>query len=64
MARIAGFERMRTKYNNGANVTVVKEALKFLGFEVGKVRLPGQQKLSSEELSELEAIIERLSEKT
>ncbi len=38
---IAPFETMRTKFNHGANVTVVKEALKLLGVGVGAVRLPG-----------------------
>lgn len=38
---IAAFESMRTKYNNGANVTVVKEALQLRGYPVGPVRLPG-----------------------
>ena len=57
VALIAGFERMRTKFNNGANVTVVKEAVKILGMEVGTVRLPGHQQLSSEDRSELEDII-------
>ena len=39
--RIAPFEIMRTKYRNGANVTVVKEALQLSGKPVGPVRLPG-----------------------
>ena len=42
---IAVFEAMRTKYNNGANVTVVKEAMALLGREVGPVRLPGLPRL-------------------
>jgi 4-hydroxy-tetrahydrodipicolinate synthase len=41
VSEIARFETMRTKYGNGANVTVVKEALGVLGFPVGPVRLPG-----------------------
>ena len=41
VTEIARFEAMRTKYGNGANVTVVKEALSLLGFPVGQVRLPG-----------------------
>ena len=41
VAQIAGFEQMRTKFNNGANVTVVKEALMLRGDPVGPVRLPG-----------------------
>ena len=38
---ISAFETLRTRYGNGANVTVVKEAMGELGFEVGQVRLPG-----------------------
>jgi 4-hydroxy-tetrahydrodipicolinate synthase len=41
VATIARFETMRTKFGNGANVTVVKEALGQIGFPVGPVRLPG-----------------------
>ena len=41
VTEIARFETLRTKYGNGANVTVVKEALGQLGFPVGPVRLPG-----------------------
>ncbi len=41
VAAIAGFEKLRTKFGNGANVTVVKEALSLQGFAVGPVRLPG-----------------------
>jgi len=42
---IAPFESLRTKHNNGANVTVVKEALMLLGQNVGPVRLPGLPRL-------------------
>jgi len=45
VATIAGFETMRTRFGNGANVTVVKEALKLIGFPVGPVRLPGLPQL-------------------
>jgi 4-hydroxy-tetrahydrodipicolinate synthase len=41
VATIAKFEAMRTHFGNGANVTVVKEALNLLGFPVGRVRRPG-----------------------
>ena len=54
---IAGFETLRTKYGNGANVTVVKEALGLLGTDVGPVRLPGLPELNAEEKAELRAII-------
>ncbi|CAN1514950.1 DapA Dihydrodipicolinate synthase/N-acetylneuraminate lyase [Rhabdaerophilaceae bacterium] len=54
---IAPFEAMRTKYGNGANVTVVKEAMAVLGREVGPVRVPGLPALSAAENSELRRII-------
>lgn len=41
VATIAAFEKMRTKFGNGANVTVVKEALSLIGLPAGPVRLPG-----------------------
>jgi 4-hydroxy-tetrahydrodipicolinate synthase len=41
VATIAAFETMRTKFGNGANVTVVKEAMELIGYPVGPVRLPG-----------------------
>jgi 4-hydroxy-tetrahydrodipicolinate synthase len=41
VSEIARFETLRTRYGNGANVTVVKEALGLLGFPAGAVRLPG-----------------------
>jgi len=54
---IAGFEKLRTKYGNGANVTVVKEALGLLGTNVGPVRLPGLPELNEAERAELRAIV-------
>lgn len=57
---IAGFEALRTKYNNGANVTVVKEALGMLGTDVGPVRVPGVVSLNDEERSTLRAIVNRV----
>ncbi len=39
--RLEPFERMRTKFRNGANVTVVKEAVTHSGLDVGPVRVPG-----------------------
>ncbi|WP_324134953.1 dihydrodipicolinate synthase family protein [Bosea sp. (in: a-proteobacteria)] len=54
---IAGFETLRTKYGNGANVTVVKEALGLLGRNVGPVRLPGLPELNAEEKAQLRAIV-------
>jgi 4-hydroxy-tetrahydrodipicolinate synthase len=57
---IAGFELLRTKYNNGANVTVVKEALGMLGSDVGPVRVPGVVALNDEERSILREIVDRV----
>jgi 4-hydroxy-tetrahydrodipicolinate synthase len=54
---IAGFEKLRTKYGNGANVTVVKEALGLLGTDVGPVRLPGLPELNAAERAELRGIV-------
>lgn len=54
---IAGFEILRTKYGNGANVTVVKEALGLLGTRVGPVRLPGLPELNESERAELRRIV-------
>lgn len=57
VAEIAPFERMRTKFANGANVTVVKEAMQLLGRPVGNVRLPGLTKLSDADRSELRELL-------
>nr|WP_246749327.1 dihydrodipicolinate synthase family protein [Agrobacterium rosae] len=57
---IAGFEAMRTKYFNGANVTVVKEAIKMLGTDVGPVRIPGVEALNDAERAELREIVEHV----
>jgi 4-hydroxy-tetrahydrodipicolinate synthase len=54
---IAPFEQMRTKYGNGANVTVVKEAMALTGHKVGPVRLPGLPALDGAERTRLSAII-------
>jgi 4-hydroxy-tetrahydrodipicolinate synthase len=54
---IAGFEMLRTKYGNGANVTVVKEALGLMGTQVGPVRLPGLPELNEAERAELRKIV-------
>lgn len=54
---IAPFEQMRTKYGNGANVTVVKEALALSGRAMGPVRLPGLPELNGAERAQLAAIL-------
>jgi len=58
VAQIAPFETMRTKFNNGANVTVVKSALRLMGYPVGPVRAPGLPALSDEDMRELATILE------
>nr|WP_244426524.1 dihydrodipicolinate synthase family protein [Rhizobium sp. PDO1-076] len=58
---IAEFESLRTKYNNGANVTVVKEALGMLGNDVGPVRLPGVVALNDAERAILRSVVDRIT---
>jgi 4-hydroxy-tetrahydrodipicolinate synthase len=60
IAPIAGFETLRTKYLNGANVTVVKEALAILGQPVGPVRIPGMESLNEDERATLRDIVQRV----
>jgi 4-hydroxy-tetrahydrodipicolinate synthase len=57
---IAAFETLRTRHNNGANVTVVKEALMLEGLEVGPVRLPGLPRLDDADRSKLASILSEL----
>ncbi|WP_455274314.1 dihydrodipicolinate synthase family protein [Rhizobium herbae] len=57
---IAEFEALRTKYNNGANVTVVKEALGMLGTDVGPVRIPGVVALNDGERAILRSVVDRV----
>ena len=54
---IAPFELMRTKFNNGANVTVVKEALALLGVPVGPVRRPGLPALDTADREALRLLL-------
>ncbi|MBB4278968.1 dihydrodipicolinate synthase family protein [Rhizobium mongolense] len=51
--RLEPFERMRTKFRNGANVTVVKEAVMHSGLDVGPVRVPGLPLLDQTDREEL-----------
>lgn len=60
--RIAPFEIMRTKHRNGANVTVVKEALRLRGAEVGPVRLPGLPALDEADRQALGKVLESWKE--
>ena len=55
--RIVRFEKMRTKFGNGANVTVVKEAMRELGKYAGNMRLPGHVALSDVDRKELAGIV-------
>ncbi len=57
-AAIAGFEAMRAREANGANVTVVKEAMRMMGQDVGPVRPPGTPALSEAERGELREILD------
>ncbi len=58
---IAGFEALRTRYANGANVTVVKEALGLIGENVGPVRRPGMEALDENERASLRRIVEAVA---
>ncbi len=57
VAEIAAFETMRTKHNNGANVTVVKEAMILAGWPVGRVRPPGLVALDAADRQRLAEIV-------
>lgn len=54
---IGGFEDMRTKHENGTNVTVVKEAMEITGTRVGPVRLPGLVALEPGDRQALEQLL-------
>jgi 4-hydroxy-tetrahydrodipicolinate synthase len=56
--KLAPFEAMRTKHNNGANVTVVKEAMTLMGDAVGPVRLPGLTHLEAADRQALRGILQ------
>lgn len=58
---IAGFEKLRTRHNNGANVTVVKEALMLQGYPVGPARLPNLPKLDPADAAQLKGLMEALA---
>lgn len=55
--KIELFERLRTRYRNGANVTVVKEAMEILGLKVGPVRAPGLARLDKDDRATLEGLL-------
>jgi len=54
---IARFETLRTRYGNGANVTVVKEAMSMIGYPCGPVRLPGLPELDAADREALGEIL-------
>ena len=56
--KLEPFERMRTKFRNGANVTVVKEAVTYAGLDVGPVRVPGLPRLDQHDRDELHRLLE------
>jgi 4-hydroxy-tetrahydrodipicolinate synthase len=58
---IAAFEQLRTRHNNGANVTVVKEALMLQGFAVGPARLPNLLRLDPADRAKLEGLMATLT---
>ncbi|EJK87411.1 dihydrodipicolinate synthase family protein [Agrobacterium rhizogenes] len=55
--KLEPFERMRTKFRNGANVTVVKEAVTYSGLNVGPVRVPGLPQLDQKDREELHRLL-------
>ncbi|NTG51431.1 dihydrodipicolinate synthase family protein [Agrobacterium rhizogenes] len=55
--KLEPFERMRTKFRNGANVTVVKEAVTYSGLNVGAVRVPGLPQLDQKDREELHRLL-------
>ncbi|MBB3612555.1 dihydrodipicolinate synthase family protein [Rhizobium sp. BK602] len=55
--KLEPFERMRTKFRNGANVTVVKEAVTYSGLNVGPVRVPGLPQLDEKDREELHRLL-------
>jgi 4-hydroxy-tetrahydrodipicolinate synthase len=57
---ITPFEQLRTRHNNGANVTVVKEAMMLQGFDVGPARLPNLPRLEAADRARLTALLETL----
>ena len=54
---IAAFEAMRAREFNGANVTVVKEAMRMLGLAVGPARAPATAELTAAARTDLAAVL-------
>lgn len=57
IAAIAPFEELRAQERSGANVSVVKAALKLQGIDCGHVRPPGAWPLSSDVLQQLSVFL-------
>lgn len=57
--KIASFEEMRTLEQNGTNVTVVKDAMRLNGMDVGPVRPPGVDRLDDKNLQSLQQILDQ-----
>jgi 4-hydroxy-tetrahydrodipicolinate synthase len=55
--RIAGFEGLRAMQGSGWNVTVVKQAMRRMGVEVGPARAPATAELPPEFASRLDDIL-------
>jgi 4-hydroxy-tetrahydrodipicolinate synthase len=55
--QIASFEALRARADNGDNVTVVKDAMRLLGLDVGLVRPPGTPELGPAGKAELAIIL-------
>jgi 4-hydroxy-tetrahydrodipicolinate synthase len=55
--RIADFEALRAMQGNGWNVTVVKQAMRRMGFAVGPARAPATAELPASHAQRLDAIL-------
>ncbi len=58
---VVPFEQLRTRHNNGANVTVVKEAMTMMGLHVGPARLPNLPRLDDPDRARLKAVLGSLA---
>ena len=58
VAAIVPFETLRTRYNNGANVTVVKQAMALRGLAVGAARLPNLPALDEADAALLAQVLQ------
>jgi 4-hydroxy-tetrahydrodipicolinate synthase len=58
---VTPFEQLRTIHNNGANFTVVKEAMVMQGLPVGPARLPNLPRLDEASRARLKAMLDSLA---